>query len=111
MSTASNLPEVTDATFEADVVRSSVPVLVEFGADWCPPCRQLEPILVEIAREWEGRLRLATLDIDANSQTTMRFGVMGVPTTILFHQGAELDRWTGFQPKRKIVERLEQHIR
>jgi thioredoxin 1 len=100
------LPEVTDGTFESDVLRSPQPVLVEFGAEWCQPCRQLDPILREIADEWQGRLRLATLDIDANTATTMRYGVMGVPTLILFQQGQEIDRWSGFQPKRRIVDRL-----
>ncbi|HET7012005.1 MAG TPA: thioredoxin domain-containing protein [Anaerolineales bacterium] len=104
------LAVVTDQTFDPEVLRSGVPMLVEFGAEWCAPCRQLEPILEDIASEWEGRLRLATLDIDVNAATTMRFGVMGVPTLILFQGGEELERWTGYQPKRKIVERLAAHL-
>ncbi len=110
MSGAQNLPEVSDSTFESAVLQSALPILVEFGAEWCPPCRQLEPILREIAGEWEGRLRLATLDIDANTDTTIRLGVMGVPTMILFRGGQELERWTGFQPKRKLVDRLTWHL-
>ena len=104
------LNAVTDSVFQGEVLEAPLPVLVEFGAEWCQPCRQLEPILREIAGEWEGRLSLVTLDIDANVDTTMRYGVMGVPTLILFHQGQELERWTGFQPKRKLVDRLATHI-
>jgi thioredoxin 1 len=104
------LPEVTDGSFDSDVLQSAQPVLVEFGAEWCQPCRQLEPILREVAEEWRGRVRLATLDIDVNTGTTMRYGVMGVPTLILFQQGKEIERWSGYQPKRKIVDRLSAHI-
>lgn len=105
------LSQVTDATFETEVLKSDVPVLVEFGAEWCQPCRQLEPILVDIAGEWTGRLRIVTLDIDAHVDTTMRFGVMGVPALMLFSGGQVVEQWNGFQPKRKIVERLTNHLR
>lgn len=105
------LAEVNDQTFAAEVLKSGLPVLVEFGAEWCQPCRQLEPILADIAGEWEGRLRVVTLDIDANVDSTMRYGVMGVPALLLFVGGQAVEQWNGFQPKRKIVERLGSHIR
>jgi thioredoxin 1 len=104
------LAEVDDRTFEAEVLQAGVPVLVEFGAEWCQPCRQLEPILKELAGEWGGRLRVVTLDIDANANTTMRFGIMGVPALLLFVAGQPVEQWNGFQPKRRIVERLSAHL-
>ncbi len=102
---------VTDQTFAAEVLKAGLPVLVEFGAEWCQPCRQLEPILADIAEEWKGRLRVVTLDIDANVDSTMQYGVMGVPALLLFVGGQPVEQWNGFQPKRKIVDRLAPHIR
>lgn len=104
------LKDVTDGTFEAEVLKAGRPVLVEFGAAWCPPCRQLEPILSEIASEWKGKLTVVALDIDSNVDTTMRYGVMGVPALLLFQDGRPVEQWNGFQPKRKIVERLTPHL-
>jgi thioredoxin 1 len=104
------LKDVTDGTFEAEVLKAGQPVLVEFGAAWCPPCRQLEPILSEIASEWKGKLTVVALDIDSNVDTTMRYGVMGVPALLLFQDGRPVEQWNGFQPKRKIVERLTPHL-
>jgi thioredoxin 1 len=104
------LKDVTDGTFEAEVLKAGRPVLVEFGAAWCPPCRQLEPILSEIASEWKGKLTVVALDIDSNVDTTMRYGVMGVPALLLFQDGRPVEQWNGFQSKRKIVERLTPHL-
>lgn len=104
------LTDVDDRSFEAEVLQADLPVLVEFGAEWCQPCRQLEPILLELAGEWSGRLHVVTLDIDASADTTMRFGIMGVPTLLLFVAGRPVEQWNGFQPKRRIVERLATHL-
>ena len=79
--------EVTDATFEGEVLESDVPVIVEFGAPWCRPCKAIEPALAEIADRSDGRLRLVKLDIDANLRTPSRYGVLSVPTVILFEGG------------------------
>jgi len=100
------IPSTSDSTFEADVLRSELPVVVDFGATWCHPCVQLEPILEELAEEWQGRVRVFKLDIDQNVGTTMKFGVMGVPTLILFVAGEAKGRVSGFQPKHKIIEKL-----
>lgn len=103
----SSLPAVSDASFEAEVLRAELPVLVDFGAEWCHPCKQLEPIVEELAAEWQGRVRVVTLDIDQNLATTMKYGVMGVPTLMLFIGGEVRERLSGYQPKRKILDKLE----
>jgi thioredoxin 1 len=100
------IPSTNDSTFEADVLQSDLPVVVDFGAVWCHPCVQLEPVVEELAAEWVGRVRVFKLDIDQNVATTMRYGIMGVPTLILFVAGAAKERISGFQPKRKILEKL-----
>jgi len=101
-----NLASTSDSAFESDVLQSDLPVLVDFGATWCHPCRQLDPIVEELAAEWAGKVRIVKLDIDQNVATTMKYGVMGVPTLILFHGGEAKERLAGFQPKRRILEKL-----
>ena len=96
--------DVTDATFEAEVLASDLPVLVEFTAPWCRPCKAIEPLLVEIGREHEGRLRLARLDIDVNLGVPSRFGVLSLPTVILFAAGEPVEVIHGAQPRRRYAE-------
>ncbi len=105
-----SIVELSDADFEGQVLHASRPVLVEFGAEWCHPCRQLEPILHELADEWDDHVKVGRLDIDVNTHATMRFGVMGVPTLILFVHGEPVERMSGFVPKKRIVERLGPHL-
>ena len=100
------IPSTTDSTFETDVLGSDLPVLVDFGAEWCHPCKQLDPIVDELAAEWQGKVRVLRLDIDQNLETTMKYGVMGVPTLILFVGGEAKERVSGFQPKGRILEKL-----
>ena len=96
--------DVTDATFEAEVLASDLPVLVEFTAPWCRPCKAIEPLLGEIGREHEGRLRLARLDIDVNLGVPSRFGVLSLPTVILFVSGEPVEVIHGAQPRRRYAE-------
>lgn len=105
-----NLPDVGDANFEAEVLQAPGPVLVDFGAEWCHPCRQLDPIVEELAKEWDGRVKVLTLDIDANPGTTMKLGIMGVPTLILFKDGQPMQRLTGYHPKKRILRELEPYL-
>ena len=105
-----NLPEISDDTFDAEVLEAELPVLVDFGAEWCHPCKQLDPIVEELAAEWDGKVKVVKLDIDVNVNSTMRFGVMGVPTLLLFVQGEPVERLTGFMPKNKILAKLEPHV-
>ena len=105
-----NIPEINDANFDEMVIASEVPVLVDFGAEWCHPCKQLDPIVEEIAVEWDGRVSIVKLDIDANINSAMRFGVMGVPTLLLFVGGEPVERLTGFIPKKRILAKLKPHL-
>jgi len=101
---------VTDPTFETEVLKSDQPVLVDFWATWCGPCRMVAPILEEIANEQGERLRVAKLDVDANPITAGRFGVRSIPTMILFKNGRETQRLVGYMPKEKVLSLLNPHL-
>ena len=101
---------VTDPTFETDVLKSDQPVLVDFWATWCGPCRMVAPILEEIANEQGDKLRIAKLDVDANPITAGRFGVRSIPTMILFKNGRETQRLVGYMPKEKLLSLINPHL-
>ena len=105
-----DLTELTDESFEQEVKGSELPVLVDFGAEWCHPCKQLDPIVEDLAEEWKGKVNVFHLDIDEHTDSTMEYGVMGVPTLILFKDGEPMERMTGFVPREKIVEKLSPHL-
>ncbi len=105
-----NLVEVDDGTFQAEVLEQEGAVLVDFGAEWCAPCKQLDPIVEELAQEWEGKVKVRKLDIDDNMDIAMQYSVMSVPTLILFVDGEPKERLRGYQPKQKIVDRLAPHF-
>jgi len=102
--------EVTDITFNHTVLQADKPILVDFGAVWCPPCEKLGPELDALAQELDGQLVVTTLDVDANPQTAMTYGVMGLPTLLLFKDGEPVDRIVGFQPKARLLKRLQPHL-
>jgi thioredoxin 1 len=103
-------PAVTDATFDSEVLKSSTPVLVDFWAEWCGPCKMISPVLEEIADEHKGKLTIAKLNVDENPDVAMRYGVMSIPTLALFIGGVEKKRLIGAMPKRNIVNELSEFI-
>lgn len=102
--------ETTDQDFGMQVLESELPVLIEFTADWCPPCKMLAPIVNEIARKYEGKLRVGLLDSDINLETVQQYGVMGLPTLILFVDGSPVERIIGFTPRERIEAKLLPHL-
>ena len=100
----------TDATFETDVLRSTVPVLLEFTAPWCRPCRVIEPFLVDLEREHAGRVRLVRLDIDANLGVPARYGVLALPTVMLFVAGEPVETIHGAQPRRRYADAVSRAL-
>lgn len=101
---------VSDQNFETEVIKSDTPVLVDFWAAWCGPCRMVAPVLEEIATEQGEKMKIAKLDVDANPITAGRFGVRSIPTMILFKNGREAQRVVGYMPKEKLLQQIEPHI-
>jgi len=99
--------EVNDSNFESEVVQADLPVLVDFSATWCGPCKRLEPVVLEIAGEYDGRLKVVKVDVDKAPGTAAKFAVMSVPTLILFRNGQVKDQMTGLAPKRTIAQKVD----
>ncbi len=102
--------EVTDATFDAEVLQSELPTLVDFWAAWCGPCRMIAPVVKEIASEQAGSLKVAKLDVDQNVATATRFGVQSIPTLIVFKDGQPVERIVGYMPKERLMDRVQPYL-
>jgi len=99
--------EVTDGNFEEVVINSEVPVLVDFWAEWCGPCRMVGPLVKEIGQEFEGRAKVAKLDVDSNPEVSAKFGIRNIPTILFFKNGKIVDKQVGAVPKNVISGKLE----
>ncbi len=104
------LPRTSDAAFAADVLAGTLPVLVDFTADWCPPCRTVAPVLRQIAADEAGRMRVVTLDVDDAPRTARTYGVLGLPTLGLFVRGELVATVVGARPRGQIMRVLEPHL-
>jgi thioredoxin 1 len=102
--------EATEANFGAQVLNSDLPVLIEFTADWCPPCKILAPVVEQIAQKYEGKMRVGLLDSDANQAIIQQYGVYGLPTLILYVAGSPVERIVGFTPRERIEAKLLPHL-
>ncbi len=98
---------LTDESFEAEVIQSAVPVLVDFWATWCGPCRMVAPIVDELSQEYEGRLKVGKVDVDSEQKVASEFGIRSIPTLLIFKDGKLADQITGAVPKNHLVEKVE----
>lgn len=106
----SEVKYVLEQDFETEVLKSELPVLVDFTAVWCGPCKMVDPIIKQLAVEWDGKVKVLKCDADQNPNVLMKYGIMGIPTIMLFKSGQMLERVTGYQPKDKLVEKMRAHL-
>jgi thioredoxin 1 len=104
--TMSELAHINAADFQKEVLEAGQPVLVDFTAEWCGPCKMLDPIVGQLAQEWDGKVKVVMLDVDVNPDIAMQYQVMGLPTLMLFKGGQPSQRINGYQPKDRILARL-----
>lgn len=102
--------EVTESNFTNEVLQSDTPVLVDFWAEWCGPCKMIAPLVDQIATEYGEKIRVGKLDADENQDVLIRYGIMSIPTLVLFKGGEPVVRITGFQPKDRITNQLKPHL-
>ena len=105
-----NVTEVTDASFDQEVLRSAVPVLIDFWAPWCGPCRAIAPLVEEIAGEFQGRLKVVKMNVDDNVETPSSYGVRGIPNLILFKGGQVADQIVGAVPKAQLLKAINRVV-
>ena len=99
--------DISDDTFDAEVLKSDIPVLVDFWADWCAPCKMVAPIIEDLSNEYDGRVKFAKLDVDSNPKTSQGYGIRGIPAMLIFDGGSPVDQVVGAVPKATIKQRLD----
>jgi thioredoxin 1 len=104
------VPYVSEQDFQKEVLDSSMPVLVDFTAVWCGPCKMVAPIVEQLSTEWQGKVKVVKCDADQNPNVLMKYGIMGIPTIMMFKGGQVAERVTGYQPKDKLVSKLSPHF-
>ncbi len=105
-----NIATFTDASFDQEVLRSEVPVLVDFWAEWCGPCRMMAPTIDAVAKDYAGRLKVGKVDVDANGDTAMRYNIRGIPTLLLFKGGRVVDQRVGAIGRSEVQKMLDSHV-
>ncbi|MFQ5798400.1 MAG: thioredoxin [Bacteroidota bacterium] len=101
---------ITDANFEQEVLQSNLPVLIDFWADWCAPCKMVAPIVEELAKDYEGKLKVGKLDVDANPKVSMKYGIRSIPTLLVFRSGHVVEQIIGAVPKHHLVDKVSSHV-
>lgn len=102
--------EITDANFSKEVLESNVPMLVDFWAVWCGPCKIIAPVVEELAAEYQGKLKVGKLDVDNNPETSVKFGIRSIPTLMIFKKGKVMEQIIGAMPKRNLLDKLQPHM-
>jgi thioredoxin 1 len=105
-----NYVELSDANFEEEVLNSEIPVLVDFWAEWCAPCRVIEPLVDELSQQYSGKVKVGKMDVDQNPQSSMNYGIRSIPTLLFFKEGKAVDQLLGAVPKNQIEEKIAELI-
>ena len=105
-----NVLELNDSTFEAEVVDSSTPVLVDFWATWCGPCRKLGPVVDEIAEAYDGKVKFVKINVEESLETAKKYSISGLPSLLVFKNGEAVERMAGLMPKSTIISNIEKHL-
>jgi thioredoxin 1 len=106
----SSFDTVNEENFGTQVLKSTLPVVVDFGAEWCGPCKRLDPILEKLNQEWDGKVRMVRVDVDINAEVAAQYQVMSLPTLILFKGGKEQERLFGLQSRERIIEKFSRYF-